>query len=104
MEFFQYSGNKVSGPAALPGLSFDSCFDTQFIVIFMLGMVWDMSFRGRISSARVFFSFIGTNFVMTDWNWPFKIFALSEAFVYVAPFDFKEVISLLSVFSCLISI
>ena len=41
---------------------------------------------------------------MTDWNWPFKIFSLSEAFVYVAPFDFKEVISLLSVFCCLISI
>ena len=41
---------------------------------------------------------------MTDWNWPFKIFALSEAFVYVAPFDFKEVISLLSIFCCLISI
>ena len=69
----------------------------------MLGMVGDMSLRGRISSARCF-SFIGTSFVKTDWNWPFKIFALSEAFVYVTPFDFKEVISLLSDFRCLISV
>ena len=50
---------RLSGPAALPGLSFDSCFDTPFIVIFMLGMVWDMSLRGRNSSARGFFSLLG---------------------------------------------
>ena len=86
---------RLSIPAALPGFSFESCFDTPFTVIFMLGMVGDMSLRGRISSARCF-SFNGTSFVKTDWNWPSKIFALSEAFVYVKPFDFKEVISLLS--------
>ena len=62
-------------------------------------MVGDMSLRGRISSARCF-SFNGTSFGKADWNWPIKIFALSEAFVYVTPFDFKEVISLLSDFCC----
>ena len=80
---------RLSGPAALPGFSFESCFDTPFTVIFMLGIVGDMSLRGRISSARCF-SFNGTGFVKTDWNWPFKIFALSEAFVYVTPFDLSE--------------
>ena len=94
---------RLSGIAVLPGFSFESCFDTPFTVIFMLGMVGDMSLRGRISSARCF-SFNGTGFVKTDWNWPFKIFALSEAFVYVTPFDFKEVISLLSDFCCFISV
>ena len=69
----------------------------------MLSMVWDMSLCGRISSARCF-SFNGTSFVQTGWNWPFKIFAVSEAFVYVTPFDFKEVISLLSEFCCFISV
>ena len=67
----------------------------------MLGMIGDIGLRGRISSERCF-SFNGTRFVKTDWNWPFKLFALSEAFVYVTPFDFKEVISLLSDFCCLI--
>ena len=50
---------RLSGPAALPGLSFDSCFDTPFIVIFMLGMVLDMSLRGRISSASFFSVLLG---------------------------------------------
>ena len=93
----------LSGPAALLGFSLESCFDTPFTVIFMLGMVGDMSSRGSISSARCF-SFNGTNFVKVDWNWPFKVFALSEAFVYVTPFNFKEVISLLSDFCRLISV
>ena len=40
----------------------------------------------------------------TDWNWPLRISALSEAFVYVIPFDLREVISLLSDFCCLMSV
>ena len=40
----------------------------------------------------------------TDWNWPLRISALSEAFVYLIPFDLKEVISLLSDFCCLLSV
>ena len=94
---------RLSGPAALPGFSFESYFDTPFTVIFMLGMVVDMSLRGRISSARCF-SFNGTIFVKKDWNWPFRMFALAEALAYVTPFDFKEVISLLYDFCCLISV
>ena len=40
----------------------------------------------------------------TDWNLPFKIFALSEAFECVTPFGFREVISLLSDFWSLIGV
>ena len=43
---------RLSGPAALSGFSSQSCFDTPFTVIFMLGMVGDMSLRGRISSVQ----------------------------------------------------
>ena len=41
----------VSGPAALSGFSFESCFDTPLIVIFRLGMAvgyelaWKDQFR-----------------------------------------------------------
>ena len=53
---------RLSGPAALPGFSFESCYDTPFTVVFILGTVGDMSLPERISSARCF-SFNGTSFV-----------------------------------------
>ena len=51
---------RLSGPAALPRFSFESCFDTQFTVIFMFCMDGDMSLHERISSARCS-SFYGTS-------------------------------------------
>ena len=67
---------RLSGPAGLPGFSFESCFYTPFTVIFMLSIIGEMSLRERrISSARCF-GFNGARFVKTYWNWPFKVFAL----------------------------
>ena len=53
---------RLSGPAALPRFSFESCFDTPFTVISMLGIDGAMSLRGRISSAWCF-GFMGQVFL-----------------------------------------
>ena len=72
----------------------ESCLDTPLMVILMSCIEGGLGLRGRISSARCL-SFRRTSFVKTDWNWPLRISALPEAFVYVIPFDLREVISLL---------
>ena len=39
---------RLSGPAAFPGLSFESCFDTPLTVIMISGIVGKLRFLGRI--------------------------------------------------------
>ena len=43
---------RLSGPAALPGFNFESCFETPFTEIWISGILGDELLRGRISSER----------------------------------------------------
>ena len=64
---FKIREDRLSGLAALPGFSLESCLETPLIVMLMLGIVGGLSLRGRTSSARCL-SFRGTSFVKTDLN------------------------------------
>ena len=64
---------RLSGPAALPGLSFESCFDCPFTLKLMLDMVGEGSIQQGVSFLE------GQVLFKTDWNLVFKIFALCEA-------------------------
>ena len=43
---------RLSGPAALPGLSFESCLDTPLTVTLISGMIGKVRFLGRMRLMR----------------------------------------------------
>ena len=90
---------RPSGPAALPGLSLDSCFATpltDMVISVMDGKLRDL---GRISF-RTCFNLRGIRLVKIDWNLALRMFAFSTVAVWLMPFDFRQLISLLSDFCC----
>ena len=64
---FKIREMRPSGPAALPGLSLDSCLATPFTEMVISGMVGKHRDFGRKSSRRCF-NFSGMSLVKTDWN------------------------------------
>ena len=76
MEFFENTMRNIYGPAAFPGFNLRSCLDTPEIDIVMFCIDGELSFLGSTSSTR-WRSFRGTSLVKTDWNWVFKMLALS---------------------------
>ena len=64
MELFKNSGGRLSGPAAFPVLSFESCLDTLLTVIMISGIVWKLRFLGRMRLTRCH-NFRGTSLVNT---------------------------------------
>ena len=58
---------RLSGPAALPGFSLDSCFATPFTDIVISGIARKLKDFGSESSIRCL-SFRGISLVKTDWN------------------------------------
>ena len=70
----------LSGPAALPGLSFESCFAAPLTVTRIFGITGKLSFLGRKSFTR-WCNLCGTNLVNTDWNWLLRILAFSTGSV-----------------------
>ena len=43
---------RLSGPAAFPGLSFESCLDTPLTVTLISGMIGKVRFLGRMRLMR----------------------------------------------------
>ena len=56
---------RLSGPAALPGFNFESCFETPFIEMWISGIFGNVLLPGRINSIKCF-NLSGTSFVNTD--------------------------------------
>ena len=69
-------GEILSGPAAFPGFNLRSCLDTQETDIVMFCIDGELRCR----------SFRRTSLVKTDWNWVFKMLALS-VFILLVHYD-----------------
>ena len=69
-------GEILSGPAAFPGFKLRSCLDAPETDIVIFCIDGELSFLGSTSSTRCC-SFRGTSLAKTDWNWVFKMLALS---------------------------